>query len=302
MDDSADLREIYEVALENEGYEVRSASSGEEALEVVREWRPAVVVTDIFMVGMSGLELITRLRSDIPAPVPHIIAASGFPDAKDEAVRRGALQFATKPLGWDALVELVGNALDGQSTTPRDEEVERHRTNKRAVAEAALDAYLRRDPTLLPRLRRGAGALSRYLGGIAVVFPLFRQGRLVVCGSSHPKAYPPESEATGLVSLASDVIESNAKLLVPDVDKCVGLRRSSRGIRFLACVPLVVDGVSVGAECLLDTEARDFSISDSVDPGARRALLGQLRGEPLRAAVQRSIGCPCARHVRPLPL
>ena len=64
-------------ALEHEGYEVESASDGEEALALAHGWRPNLIVTDIFMPGMGGFELITRVRSDSAPPVPGIVRSRG---------------------------------------------------------------------------------------------------------------------------------------------------------------------------------------------------------------------------------
>jgi len=89
VDDSDDLRELYQTLLRHEGYEVTTASSAEEALKIVRTWRPSLVITDIFMLGIRGLELITCLQSDFAPPIPPIIVFSGVSDAKDEALKRG---------------------------------------------------------------------------------------------------------------------------------------------------------------------------------------------------------------------
>src|SRR6516165_1084248 len=104
VDDSDDLRELYETLLRYEGYEVKTASSAEEALRIVRTWRPSLVITDLFMPGIGGLELITRLRSDFAPPVPPIIVFSGVSEAKDEALKRGAARFETKPVGPEELL------------------------------------------------------------------------------------------------------------------------------------------------------------------------------------------------------
>jgi len=107
VDDSDDLRELYETALRYEGYEVKTASSAEEALKIVRAWRPSLVITDLFMPGIGGLELITRLRSDFAPPIPPIIVFSGVSEAKDEALKRGAARFETKPVGPEELLRIV---------------------------------------------------------------------------------------------------------------------------------------------------------------------------------------------------
>ena len=111
VDDSDDLRELYETLLEYEGYEVKTASSAEEALKIVRSWWPSLVITDIFMPGIGGLELITCLRSNFAPPIPPIIAFSGVSGAKDEALKRGAARFETKPVGPEELLRIVETSV-----------------------------------------------------------------------------------------------------------------------------------------------------------------------------------------------
>ena len=71
VDDSDDLRELYQTLLGCEGYEVKTASSAEEALKILRSWWPSLVITDLFMPGIGGLELITCLRSKFAPPIPR---------------------------------------------------------------------------------------------------------------------------------------------------------------------------------------------------------------------------------------
>ncbi len=75
VDDNADLREPLKAALELEGYEVRAAASGEQALALQGESPCDVLVSDIFMPDMDGMELIDQFRSRYPATA--IVAMSG---------------------------------------------------------------------------------------------------------------------------------------------------------------------------------------------------------------------------------
>ena len=99
VDDSRDLLDAYVAVLESSTpYGVRTATGGRMAMEIIREWHPDIVVTDVMMPDMNGLELISHMRSELPPPLPTIVVWSGFPDFEEEARRRGAQVFQPKPL------------------------------------------------------------------------------------------------------------------------------------------------------------------------------------------------------------
>src|SRR5262245_26796283 len=91
VDDSEDIRDSFCLVLEEDGYEVLTASSGQEAIDKTRASRPDLILLDLVMPGMDGLEVLTRLRSDLAAPIPPTILCSGFDLTEEEALRRGAL-------------------------------------------------------------------------------------------------------------------------------------------------------------------------------------------------------------------
>jgi CheY-like chemotaxis protein len=87
VDDSRDLLEAYLLFLEaTTAHEIRTATSGRAAFEIVRAWRPDIVVTDVMMPDMNGLELISEIRSQIPPPLPILVALSG---SRSSSRRRG---------------------------------------------------------------------------------------------------------------------------------------------------------------------------------------------------------------------
>jgi CheY-like chemotaxis protein len=264
VDDSSEVREVYQAALDSEGFAVKAVGSAEEALEVVRDWHPALIISDIFLPGMSGFELITKIRSDFPPPLPVIVAFSGFPDAEDEALRRGAVRFELKPLSFDTLLAVVAESLSGDKPArpPEDDGVKERRASARAIGEATLEAFLDREPDALTRMNRGARALSRFFGHSTAIVLLRRKGRLTVSATSDPRAYPVGDPANDLLGLANDVIDSAATLILPNVHAQALLRRPSRRIGFLACVPYVVADVCVGALCIVDDTSHDLPSSD----------------------------------------
>jgi two-component system, NtrC family, response regulator PilR len=112
VDDEPSMREFLEIMLSQEGYSVVLASSGEEGFKLYRQTEPDLVLTDVKMPGMSGLELIKEIHSVDPA-VP-IIAITAYACADDavRAVRAGAYDYLSKPFQIDDLRVIIRNALE----------------------------------------------------------------------------------------------------------------------------------------------------------------------------------------------
>jgi two-component system, chemotaxis family, protein-glutamate methylesterase/glutaminase len=101
VDDSALVRKLFGRVLENEpDFEVRFARNGVEALELLEDFRPAVVTLDVHMPQMGGLECLDRIMVERPCPVVMVssLTAEGA-DATLEALRLGAVDFVPKPEG-----------------------------------------------------------------------------------------------------------------------------------------------------------------------------------------------------------
>lgn len=112
VDDQASMREFLEIMLSQEGYEVLVAASGEEAFKMYREERPDLVLTDVKMPGMSGLDLIKEIHAlDQAVPVVAITAYSCADDAV-LAVREGAYDYLSKPFQVEDLRIVIRNALE----------------------------------------------------------------------------------------------------------------------------------------------------------------------------------------------
>lgn len=214
VDDADELRKLYELALKNEGYEVKTAALAEGALEILHTWRPDLVLTDLFMPGMGGFELITRLRSDLAPPVPPIIVISGFPDAAAEALKRGALRFETKPVSLGELVHIVEDVFAAERT-PRlrpPDLVRERRDATRAIGEATLTRYLTEDPDVFVRIGAVAKALARFFGHSSMLVFVLREGKLKLMASSN-LTRPLEAEATEILPLVNDVVETAGSLV-----------------------------------------------------------------------------------------
>jgi two-component system KDP operon response regulator KdpE len=110
VDDEPQLTRVLRTSLTTHGYEVRVASDGESALMVFRDWKPGLVVTDLAMPNVGGLELCRRVRalSDVPIIV---LSVRGEEKTKVEALDAGADDYVTKPFGMDELLARVRATL-----------------------------------------------------------------------------------------------------------------------------------------------------------------------------------------------
>lgn len=243
VDDSTDLLEVYEIVLSVAGYETRTAASVDEAIETIRGWRPDVVVTDIVMPEKSGFDLITWMRSDLPPPLPGIVALSGFPDVEDEALRRGATTFRIKPLEATDLLDLLASVLDTRTPRPAPEGESRGLGRRAAAieaAEAAVSEAMAQHPDLMERVRVWIRYLSTYFSHGAAAVLLFSKGHLRVLCSSNPDLLPDGAPADYILGPAADVIASGSSLVIPSTGMGSMLKpNEQQEARPLVSVPLI---------------------------------------------------------------
>jgi len=114
VDDEPSMREFLEIMLSNENYEVKVASSGEEGLKVYHKYSPDLILTDVKMPGMSGLDLIREIH--LVDPNVPIIAITAYACADDalRAVREGAYDYLSKPFQVEDLRIIIRNALEAR--------------------------------------------------------------------------------------------------------------------------------------------------------------------------------------------
>lgn len=102
-DDDESFRRVQEYQLDRAGYLVTSAADGEAALEAFREGLHDLVVTDVRMPGLDGLELLARVRAISPDTPVVMITAQGTIETAVEAMKQGAFEFLTKPFPGEKL-------------------------------------------------------------------------------------------------------------------------------------------------------------------------------------------------------
>lgn len=111
IDDDESLRRVLEYTLQEEGYEVFTAASGEEGLELFEERQPALVITDMKMPGLNGFQVLKEVKERSAEALVIIVTAFGEVDAAVKAMKLGAYDFITKPLSRDELKLTVKKAL-----------------------------------------------------------------------------------------------------------------------------------------------------------------------------------------------
>lgn len=114
IEDDPEFVELYRMALEVQGYAIRVAADGATGLEMIRDHRPDLVFLDMRMPGLSGLEVLRRVRADAAtARVPAVVLSNyDEPAMMDEARRLGALEWVVKINTTPrALSERVGDWL-----------------------------------------------------------------------------------------------------------------------------------------------------------------------------------------------
>jgi DNA-binding NtrC family response regulator len=127
VDDDPSFRNVLDMRLQQWGYRVRVAQDAREAEDIVREWRPDLVLSDVVMPEASGLELLGRLRQDDATRPVILLTAHGTVEMAVEAMKHGAVDFLTKPLDYPNLKSLLTEALDRRLRPGRGEGEEKPR-------------------------------------------------------------------------------------------------------------------------------------------------------------------------------
>jgi DNA-binding NtrC family response regulator len=111
IDDDASLRRVVEYNLQEAGYQVLSAAGGEAGLNLFTEESPALVITDMKMPGMDGMQVLKAVKARSPETLVIVVTAFGTVDVAVEAMKAGAYDYITKPFNRDELRLTVAKAL-----------------------------------------------------------------------------------------------------------------------------------------------------------------------------------------------
>ena len=164
VDDEPDTREIICRLLQFEGFEVLTASTGEEGVKKVEEEHPEVVLMDISLPGIDGNEALGRIRKLHPFPSVIMLTAFATVDNAIRALKQGATDFLKKPFENDHLVHIVHQSLERYRTQRERERLEEE-VQRLSITDDLTGLYNHRHffKTLeaeVARLRRQKTALS----------------------------------------------------------------------------------------------------------------------------------------------
>ncbi|MEM1183080.1 MAG: sigma-54 dependent transcriptional regulator [Acidobacteriota bacterium] len=142
VDDEATFRELYCQVLGEAGFVTEQASSAEEALDLMRRNLPAMVISDVRMPGIGGLNLLRQARKEWPL-IPFLLVTA-YSEVREavEALRLGAVEYLTKPIDLDILTGTVHGAL-GFEPEGGDPELPRHALEGLVAESAVLRSILR---------------------------------------------------------------------------------------------------------------------------------------------------------------
>jgi two-component system, OmpR family, KDP operon response regulator KdpE len=120
VDDETQITRVLRTSLSSHAYDVRVANDGETALEIMKDWTPDLVITDLSMPNMDGLELTRRLRATSKVPI-LVLSVRGEERTKVQALDAGADDYVTKPF---SMVELLARVRASLRRIPIPDEAE----------------------------------------------------------------------------------------------------------------------------------------------------------------------------------
>jgi two-component system KDP operon response regulator KdpE len=120
VDDEAQIQRVLRTTLVGFGYSVRTAGDGVEALAVLRDWTPDLIITDLSMPNLGGLELCRRVRQSSQVPI-IVLSVRGEEKPKVEALDNGADDYVTKPFNMNELLARVRAGLRRGALAAPDE-------------------------------------------------------------------------------------------------------------------------------------------------------------------------------------
>jgi len=110
VDDEPQITRVLMTTLTSHGYTIRLAADGDEALQVMKDWPPDLLITDLSMPNMDGLQLCRNVRTRSTIPI-IVLSVRGEDQAKIEALDAGADDYVTKPFGINELMARIRAAL-----------------------------------------------------------------------------------------------------------------------------------------------------------------------------------------------
>jgi len=134
VDDESGIRESLQGILDDEGYKTTTSPSGEDCLNQLRRASFDVVLLDVWLTGMDGLEVLEKIRSFDDPPEVIMISGHGTIETAVRATKLGAYDFAEKPLSLDKTLILVKNAVDARRLRRENRDLRKQLHSKAVIA------------------------------------------------------------------------------------------------------------------------------------------------------------------------
>jgi len=106
VDDEPQITRVLRTSLSAQGYDIRVANSGEMALEIMKDWQPSMIITDLSMPSIDGVQLCRTVRASSQVPI-LVLSVRDKEQQKVEALDAGADDYVTKPFGMNELLARV---------------------------------------------------------------------------------------------------------------------------------------------------------------------------------------------------
>jgi two-component system, OmpR family, KDP operon response regulator KdpE len=106
VDDEPQITRVLRTSLSAQGYDIRVANSGEMALEIMKDWQPSLIITDLSMPSIDGVQLCRTVRASSQVPIV-VLSVRDKEQQKVEALDAGADDYVTKPFGMNELLARV---------------------------------------------------------------------------------------------------------------------------------------------------------------------------------------------------
>lgn len=200
VDDEESIRASLLGILEDEGYQVLLADNGSDALDLIREEVPDLVLLDIWMPGMDGIQTLERIRNLFPDLTVVMMSGHGTIETAVKATRVGAYDFIEKPFSLDKLLITIGNALSYKELRKENEALrlaslkEHEMVGRSAAIEAVRGQIQRIAPASTPVLIVGEEGVGKELVARAIHHYSTRRDRsfVVVNCSAIPEQLLPD--------------------------------------------------------------------------------------------------------------
>ena len=250
VDDDASVRRMLQILLTNAGYRVSLASTGEEALAYLELVTPDLVLMDVSLPGLSGRQVMERIKADPNRPFIPVILITGYgdPEAKVAALDAGADDFLVKPVDLTELLARVRAMLRLQRSQ-RSLRAEQQKTELLLHLTRELGTTLDLDRLLTQFLNRLADAVGAVRASILVLTG--DQPRLFSNTRNRPTI--PLNDILGQ-GVAGWVLRERQPLIIDDTRedrRWIAVNAQQRAVRSVAAVPLVREGRALAAITLV---------------------------------------------------